>query len=392
MSSKTRVLHVVGARPNFMKAAPVIERLKSLPDEFEQRLVHTGQHYDAMMSDVFFSELGMPRPDVNLEVGSGSHAAQTAQIMMRFEPVLLEYRPDWVLVPGDVNSTIACALVAVKLGVPVAHLEAGLRSWDWSMPEEINRVLTDRLANLLLTPSADADENLRREGIEPGRIRLVGNIMIDSLLSLLSKAEAHWDALCQRWGLGEGFVLVTLHRPSNVDEPETLRQMLEALGTLAAEGRKILFPVHPRTRQRIAALAEIAPHPNLTIAEPFGYLDFLAAEKHASLVITDSGGVQEETTYLGVPCLTARPNTERPVTVTLGTNTLVASRRNAIVEAARRKLAAGWHPGSIPPLWDGRTAERVAAELRGDRGRAAISGLAFPGHVPRRKGHPEPDT
>jgi len=363
MASKTRVLQVVGARPNFMKAAPIFKKIAASPGAFDQILVHTGQHYDAAMSGVFFRELEIPPPDVNLEVGSGSHAQQTAQVMMRFEPVLLEYRPDWVLVPGDVNSTLACALVAAKLGFPVAHLEAGLRSYDRQMPEEINRVLTDQISDLLLTPSLDANENLLKEGIQPGRIHFVGNIMIDTLLELLPKADVRWPCLRAKWPLEESFVLATLHRPSNVDHPDTLREVLLGLNALATR-RTVLFPVHPRTRQRIRAMFSFGLHTSLILAEPLGYLDFLALERRASLVITDSGGVQEETTFLGVPCLTVRPNTERPVTITLGTNTLVASRHEDIIEAAHAKLAVPPGDRRTPPLWDGNTSERVVSLLR----------------------------
>jgi len=365
MEHKYRILHVVGARPNFMKAAPIVNSLARKADIFDQIVVHTGQHYDATMSEIFFRELSLPRPDVNLEVGSGTHSQQTAQIMLRFEPVLLDYKPDYVLVPGDVNSTIACALVAAKLGFRIGHVEAGLRSFDRSMPEEINRVLTDHLCDLLFTPSVDGDENLLREGIAPERIHLVGNIMIDSLVEMLPKAEGRWSGLCGRWGLADGFVLVTLHRPSNVDHAATLGEILRALNTLAAAPRKILFPVHPRTRQRIEAegfFRDAAP--NVVLTEPLGYLDFLALEKHAALVITDSGGVQEETTFLGVPCLTARPNTERPVTITGGSNTLVAGKADDIVTAAAKKLHASPGPRQIPTLWDGKTAGRIVAVLQ----------------------------
>jgi UDP-N-acetylglucosamine 2-epimerase (non-hydrolysing) len=362
MPRPKKILHVVGARPNFMKIAPLIREMSAAGDAFEQRLVHTGQHYDAEMSDVFFEELGMPRPDINLEVGSGSHAQQTAQIMMRFEPVLLDYRPDWLVVPGDVNSTVGCSLVAAKLGIPVAHLEAGLRSFDRTMPEEINRLLTDQLADLLLTPSSDADENLLREGVPAAKIRLVGNIMIDTLRLLLVQAEARRERLVQSFGLSDRYLLATLHRPSNVDHPGTLCEILGALNELAPS-IQVLFPVHPRTRQRITEMGFV-PHPGLLLSGPLGYLDFLALEQRAALVITDSGGVQEETTYLGVPCLTARPNTERPVTISMGTNTLVASRRTEIVAAAHSKLRGPKTDRRCPPLWDGHTAGRIVALMR----------------------------
>jgi UDP-N-acetylglucosamine 2-epimerase (non-hydrolysing) len=358
-----KLLHVVGARPNFMKIAPLMRALARHPDAFQQVLVHTGQHYDSNMSQVFFDELDLPRPDVNLEVGSGSHARQTAQVMEKFEPVLLSCRPDWVVVPGDVNSTLACALVASKLGVRVAHVEAGLRSFDRSMPEEINRILTDQLSDLLFTPSRDADENLAREGINPKQIFLVGNIMIDSLIHLLPKTEERWAALSNRFGI-EKFILVTLHRPANVDEPAALRELFSALPALARD-LTVIFPVHPRTRARIESLKMSSDQPGLHLIDPLGYLDFLALQRNASLVITDSGGVQEETTYLGVPCLTIRPNTERPVTLTNGTNRLVEPRAEAIVTAAREWLDRGSkHDFPRPELWDGHTAERIVKVLQ----------------------------
>ncbi|MCA9970249.1 MAG: UDP-N-acetylglucosamine 2-epimerase (non-hydrolyzing), partial [Anaerolineales bacterium] len=289
-----------------MKAAPVINALARQPG-VTQVLVHTGQHYDANMSDIFFRQLGLPEPDINLEVGSASHAVQTAQIMTAFEQVVGARRPDWVVVYGDVNSTVAAALVCAKLLIPVAHVEAGLRSFDRTMPEEINRLLTDQLADLLFTPSADGDENLRREGVAAEKIQLVGNVMIDTLVRLLPQAEARWPALQTRFGLGR-FGLVTLHRPSNVDAPDSLRPILQTLGELSRE-LPLLFPVHPRTRQRIAAWGLEAEARAIQFVEPLGYLEFLALQKAAALVITDSGGIQEETTYLGVPCLTVRENT-----------------------------------------------------------------------------------
>src|SRR3954467_2435019 len=308
------VLHVVGARPNFMKAAPVLRALGNL-GETKQTLVHTGQHYDASMSDIFFSQLEMPAPDVNLGVGSGSHARQTAEIMTRFEPVLLERQPDFVLVYGDVNSTIAAALVAAKLGIRVGHVEAGLRAFDWTMPEEINRVVTDRLADLLFTPSEDADANLECEGVPPEKIHRVGNVMIDSLLRLLPMA-----AKVPKNGLPERYALVTLHRPSNVDEGESLKNILQSLIEIS-ESLDVVFPVHPRTRQRIAEFGLNAKRVHLS--EPLPYIEFLALQSRAAVVITDSGGIQEETTFLGIPCLTLRNNTERPITVTMGTNVIV---------------------------------------------------------------------
>ncbi len=360
-----KILHVVGARPNFMKMAPILHEMARYPREFEQILVHTGQHYDANMSQVFFDELEMPRPDMNLEVGSGSHAQQTALIMQRFEPVVLEYKPDWVIVPGDVNSTLACALVASKLGVKVAHVEAGLRSFDRTMPEEINRVATDHLADLLFTTEPSGNENLRREGIPSEKICFVGNTMIDTLVRLLPKAEARWPQLRQQYGLDGRYVLVTLHRPSNVDDPATLGEIMAALAEISRH-TLVIFPVHPRTRQRIASLGLGWSVDRLLLTEPMGYLDFLALEAHAGVVLTDSGGVQEETTYLGVPCLTARPNTERPATVRQGTNRLVASRRAELVVAAQEALANSSVPGrQRPELWDGRAATRIVAVFCG---------------------------
>lgn len=357
-----RILHVVGARPNYMKIAPLVREMAKYPSEFEQKLVHTGQHYDDNMSRVFFEELGMPRPDVNLEVGSGTHAEQTAQVMLRFEPVLKEFAPDWVVVPGDVNSTLACALVATKLGVKVAHVEAGLRSFDRTMPEEINRLLTDQVADLLLTPSTDGNENLLREGVAPHKIRLVGNIMIDTLVRLLPFAEERWPTLRMRFNL-DRFVLVTLHRPNNVDEPAGLIELISALNNIS-EDIAVIFPVHPRTRQRIADYA-LQVVDNVHLTEPIGYLDFLALQAHASAVLTDSGGVQEETTYLGVTCFTVRPNTERPITTTMGTNRLVERNRVAIASAIRAALS---QPVSVnghrPQFWDGKTAERIVALFR----------------------------
>lgn len=355
-----RILHVVGARPNFMKIAPVMAALAQRGPAFTQLLVHTGQHYDANMSQIFFDELGLPAPDVYLAVGSGSHAVQTAQIMLKFEPVIHDFRPDWVVVPGDVNSTVACALVASKLGVHIAHIEAGLRSFDRTMPEEINRVLTDHLADLLFTTEPSGNANLRAEGIADARVRYVGNVMIDTLVRLLPAAEARWPALAAEHGLAPRYVLVTLHRPSNVDDPATLAEVMAALADLAADVQ-VVFPVHPRTRSRIAG-ARLPVAAGVRLLEPLGYLEFLALQAHAALVLTDSGGVQEETTCLGVPCLTARPNTERPITLTQGTNRLVASTRAALVAAAHDALAQPVGRAAQPPaLWDGRAAERVAA-------------------------------
>ena len=357
-----RILHVVGARPNFMKAAPIIREMAKYPDEFEQMLVHTGQHYDANMSQIFFDELELPKPDIDLEVGSGSHAVQTAQVMLRFEPVMLEYKPDWVVVPGDVNSTMACTLVASKLGCKIAHVEAGLRSFDRTMPEEINRLVTDQLADLLFTPSHDANENLLREGIAPEKICFVGNVMIDTLTELLLKAQARWSSIQEKFDLNLPYMLVTLHRPSNVDALPILGEIMTALAEISQQ-ISVVFPVHPRTRQRISSLGLALPNTNLLLTEPLGYLDFLALEANASLVLTDSGGVQEETTYLGVPCLTVRPNTERPVTVSKGTNRLVNNNQNEIIIAARKALNSVRTNYNPPELWDGKTAKRIVQLL-----------------------------
>jgi len=360
----SRILHVVGARPNFMKAAPVIAALATR-DDVSQTLVHTGQHYDSSMSDVFFQELGLPHPDINLGVGSGSHAVQTAQVMMRFEGAVLAQRPDLVLVYGDVNSTIAATLVCAKLGIPIGHVEAGLRSFDRTMPEEINRLATDQLADLLFTPSADGDENLLREGVAPEKIHMVGNVMIDTLVRLLPQAEANWpqqraalEHTAPAWN-GDRFALVTLHRPSNVDEPVMLQRIVETLNDIASD-ISVLFPVHPRTRQRLQSLGLTKHSDQLHLLEPVGYLDFLALQRHATVVITDSGGIQEETTFLGVPCLTVRENTERPVTVTLGTNTLVGRDMDRLRSEVFSILEHGAKRAQIPPLWDGRAGERIA--------------------------------
>jgi UDP-N-acetylglucosamine 2-epimerase (non-hydrolysing) len=359
-----KVINVVGARPNFMKVAPIVEAMKRREREFTPLVVHTGQHYDATMSDSFFRDLDLPQPDIHLGVGSSSHAAQTAAIMERFEPVVLRERPDWVLVVGDVNSTLACALVCVKLGVKVAHVEAGLRSRDRTMPEEINRLLTDQIADLLLTPSADADENLRAEGIPPERVRLVGNVMIDSLVKHLPRAKE--STIGQDLRLNE-YALITLHRPSNVDDPATLERILE---TLERIGNRIpvVFPVHPRTKKMILELPSaerlLSAANGLMFIDPLGYLDFLSLYTGARLVLTDSGGIQEETSVLGIPCLTLRENTERPITVTMGTNTIVGTDPNKIIATAFTALNETARRPVRIPLWDGHTAERILAALR----------------------------
>jgi UDP-N-acetylglucosamine 2-epimerase (non-hydrolysing) len=338
-----------------MKAAPVIHAL-SVENSVRQTLVHTGQHYDFNMSDVFFQQLGMPAPDVNLEVGSGSHAQQTSQIISRFEPVVLERRPDWVVVYGDVNSTVAAAMVCSKLLIPVAHVEAGLRSFDRTMPEEINRLLTDQISDLLFTPSGDGDRNLRDEGIAPEKVHLVGNVMIDTIVRLLpyAKQRAPKD-------IPDSYALVTLHRPSNVDDIPWLKALFDMLLGVSRDVA-VLFPVHPRTRGR---MAEGGIHLNkgsskLQILDPIPYLEFLALQSRAAVVITDSGGIQEETTYLGIPCLTVRENTERPITISLGTNTLVGRDIQRLHRELETVLAGKGKRGTIPPLWDGHVAERIA--------------------------------
>ena len=349
------ILHVVGARPNFVKAAPVLRAIRERG--MRQTLVHTGQHYDGNMSDVFFTQLDIPEPDFNLEVGSGSHASQTAEIMRRFEPVVLERKPDLTLVYGDVNSTVAAALVCSKLLIPVGHVEAGLRSFDRTMPEEINRIVTDRLSDVLFTPSEDGDANLLREGVPKERIHFVGNVMIDSLIRLLPAARN-----CPKNGFPERFALVTLHRPSNVDDFETLRELLNSLAKVSKD-LNIVFPVHPRTRQRITEFG--IDSQNLRLLDPLPYIEFLSLQTRAAVVITDSGGIQEETTYLGVPCLTLRPNTERPITVTSGTNILVGDDRGRLIAELGKIMEGKQKKGVTPPLWDGRTGDRIANILHG---------------------------
>jgi len=358
------ILSVVGARPNFMKLAPLARQLARRAD-VRHLIVHTGQHYDPEMSDAFLRDLAIPRPDCNLAVGAGSHAQQTAAVMQRLEPVCLEARPDVVLVYGDVNSTVAAALVAAKLGIRVGHVEAGLRSRDWSMPEEINRVVTDRLSDLLFTPSRDAGDNLLAEGIPRERVHFVGNIMIDSLVALLPEARRRNGAgPAGAAGAAAGpYVVVTLHRPANVDDAATLRQLLDALAELSGD-RRILFPVHPRTRARLQGMAWTPPRPDrFALLDPVSYVDMLQLVLGSDAVITDSGGLQEETTYLGIPCLTVRPNTERPITCSAGTNRLVAARRDALCEAARQLWGRRRMPPPTIERWDGNTAARIVAVL-----------------------------
>ncbi|MBF8273417.1 MAG: UDP-N-acetylglucosamine 2-epimerase (non-hydrolyzing) [Magnetococcales bacterium] len=365
------VLCVVGARPNFIKMAAILPALAALPTPLATRLIHTGQHYDPAMKATFFQQLGIPEPDLDLEVGSGTHAVQTARIMCRFEPVIETHRPVAVLVVGDVNSTIACALVAVKMGIPVIHVEAGLRSRDRKMPEEINRILTDQLSDFLFTTERSAENNLVAEGIERKRIHFVGNVMIDTLLRLLPQAPTvaevvqtrHpgvWPAFTQEMAFG----LVTLHRPANVDDPQTLKELMLCL---AQQSKKLpmVFPVHPRTRQRIldAGLNEVLARSDVILLPPVGYMEMLGLMKSAKVILTDSGGVQEESTALGCPCLTLRDNTERPVTVTEGTNTVVGRNPEVIASALDEILATGGKAGRIPELWDGKAAQRIASLL-----------------------------
>ena len=354
------IVHVVGARPNYMKIAPLMDALKTVPD-IRQVLVNTGQHYDEAMSKGFLRELALPVPDRDLGVGSGSHAVQTAKVMMGFEDVCLAERPDLVVVVGDVNSTMAATLVAAKLLIPVAHVEAGLRSGDRAMPEEINRLVTDRLADLLFTPSPDAGEHLKAEGVPAEKIVFVGNIMIDTLMRHLPIATL--DRIRPRFDLKErAYGVLTLHRPSNVDSAETFKGILQAVHGIARE-LPIVFPVHPRTRERVREFGLERYFEGVTLTEPLGYVDFLSLTSHARLVLTDSGGLQEESTALGIPCLTLRENTERPVTVTHGTNRVVGT-NPANILAGFRAAMSDKNVDRRPPLWDGHTAERIAKVLQ----------------------------
>ncbi len=364
------ILCVVGARPNFMKIAPIMAALRKGPSPLPARLLHTGQHYDAVMKTAFFTQLGIPEPDVDLGVGSASHAIQTAEIMKRFEPVLDAERPSAVLVVGDVNSTIACALVASKKGIPVIHVEAGLRSYDRTMPEEINRILTDQLSELLFTTERDAQRNLAREGIEERRIHFVGNVMIDTLLSHLPRATPPEHSFAAATDpqvfsrSAEGYALVTLHRPSNVDEPDVLEGLLRTLRRVS-DSLPVVFPIHPRTKARIDAMGfgALLTSPRILQLAPLGYLEMLGLMAKARIVLTDSGGVQEETTALGIPCLTLRENTERPITVEQGTNTIVGSEPKRIEAAVAEILSGGGKAGRIPELWDGKAAQRIKGIL-----------------------------
>lgn len=371
-----RIVSVVGARPNFMKIAPIVEEMRKF-HEIEHCLIHSGQHYDDFLSASFFAELGLPKPDVNLQCGSGSHAVQTAEVMKRIEPVLLDYKPNMVLVVGDVNSTIAAALTAVKLGISVAHIEAGLRSFDKGMPEEINRKLTDAISDLLFITEQSGIDNLRREGVLTEKMFFVGNVMIDTLLrhremagrSKILETLAGGKLAQGKDGRYGPYGVMTLHRPSNVDNPDTLRGILEAVQAVA-HNFPVFFPLHPRTRKNVDAfgfqeyLAESGAPQGIVPLDPLGYLDFLCLLDHARLVFTDSGGIQEETTVLGVPCLTLRENTERPATVDYGTNEIVGVNPASILRAAESAIARPMPEPRRPPLWDGQAAARIVAVLR----------------------------
>jgi len=358
-----KILIIVGARPNFMKAAPICAEMRRRADKFDVTVIHTGQHYDAAMSASFFRDLGLPEPDHNLGVGSGTHTEQTAKIMLAFEPIVLAESPDWVVVVGDVNSTVACALVASKLGVKVAHIEAGLRSFDRSMPEEINRIVTDSISDLLFTTEESGNENLRREGVSSEKIRFVGNVMIDSLAQNLERAKQS-DVVA---GLGvsrKEFAVLTLHRPSNVDSRETLEPLLNSIIKISKH-IPIIFPVHPRTRAKVQefGLLKGVDSSALRFIDPLGYIEFLSLYSQAKFVMTDSGGLQEETTYLGIPCLTIRENTERPVTIEVGTNQLVKDPHSLARAAFELLDSSNTTAKSVPPLWDGKAAGRICDEL-----------------------------
>ncbi len=359
-----KIITVAGARPNFMKIAPLMEAFSRTSD-IEPLLVHTGQHYDEKMSDLFFRQLGIPEPDMNLGVGSASHAVQTAEIMKAFEPVVLEHKPDAVLVVGDVNSTIACGLVAVKLGVRLIHVEAGLRSFDRTMPEEVNRILTDSISDLLFCTEQSGVDNLRNEGVADEKVFLVGNVMIDTLLK--NKAKADQSTILADLGLAEGqYAALTLHRPSNVDDPMVFGRILDALEVIQHD-LTVVFPIHPRTRNNLDHLGlrqRVELLTGLRLLDPIGYLDFLKLTASARLVLTDSGGIQEETTILKVPCLTLRENTERPVTAEIGSNTVVGTDPDKILGAYRRIMDDDDHECGTPPLWDGNAAERIVEVIR----------------------------
>ncbi|MDD5611571.1 MAG: UDP-N-acetylglucosamine 2-epimerase (non-hydrolyzing) [Gallionella sp.] len=370
LNARHSLLCIVGARPNFMKIAPIMAALGKLEPRLKVTLLHTGQHYDEAMNDQYFQALGIPQPDINLEVGSGSHAMQTAEVMRRFEPALDQTQPSAILVVGDVNSTLACALVAVKKGVPVIHVEAGLRSFDRAMPEEINRILTDQISDLLFTTEASGETNLLREGIPAARIRFVGNVMIDNLrrnlekavpVSTILQAAGREDFLSE----GQGYTLLTLHRPSNVDEPIIFRSLLETVRQISAR-LPVIFPVHPRTRIMIEkfGLGELLDAPGILLLPPAGYLEILGLMQQARLVLTDSGGIQEETTALGIPCITLRDSTERPITVDEGSNTIVGQDPQLIMRNFDDIMQGGGKSGRIPALWDGHAAERIASTIQ----------------------------
>ncbi|MFQ5900059.1 MAG: non-hydrolyzing UDP-N-acetylglucosamine 2-epimerase [Thermodesulfobacteriota bacterium] len=369
---KFKIINVAGARPNFMKIAPIVAEMDKYPEGIEHLLVHTGQHYDKVMSRSFFEDLEIPRPDIDLGVGSGTHAEQTALVMTRFEKVLLGERPDLVLVVGDVNSTLACSVTAAKLCIPVAHVEAGLRSFDRAMPEEINRIVTDSISDYLFTTCEDADENLKKEGVSEEKIFFVGNVMIDTLLKHREKAKS--SRILEELDLnGRPYILLTLHRPSNVDDRKTFLRIVEALKILSRDC-PVIFPAHPRTRKQIELfnlreefqdINSQVPYDGICLMEPVGYLDFLYLMDKASLILTDSGGIQEESTILSVPCLTIRENTERPITIKKGTNILVGTDPGKIIDEGLTALLNGSDvSGMIPELWDGKASERVVSILQ----------------------------
>jgi UDP-N-acetylglucosamine 2-epimerase (non-hydrolysing) len=362
---KFKIINVVGARPNFMKIAPIMREMEKC-DSIDPILLHTGQHYDEKMSKLFFDDLRMPEPDIYLNVGSGSHAQQTAKVMVEFEKVLHEYKPDLVLVVGDVNSTLACSVVSTKMHIPVAHVEAGLRSYDRDMPEEINRIVTDSISDYLFTTCADADENLLKEGVSKDKVFFVGNVMIDTLRSF----ESQFRDLDFHKDFGESYALLTLHRPSNVDDKENFSRILKALEVIQ-EKIKIVFPIHPRTRKNIEALGlknKVDNMNNLNLIDPLGYLEFMSSMANASIVLSDSGGIQEETTVLGIPCLTLRENTERPITITEGTNILVGIDSEKIIDESLKIIEGKEKESRIPDLWDGNAAVRIVRIIKKEYG------------------------
>lgn len=367
---RKRIIAIVGARPNFMKMAPVVDALRSAAggSAFDVLLVHTGQHYDANMSDVFFSDLEMPKPDVFLGAGSGSHAQQTAKVMIAMEELLTITPSDLVLVPGDVNSTLATTLVAAKMGRTLGHIESGLRSFDRGMPEEINRIVTDEFSRFCFVTESSGLENLAHEGIDSSRVFHVGNTMIDTLYKYLPQARERFTSMSKRLGIdADKYALVTLHRPSNVDDHASLAKFVELFSAMRQFASRIVFPIHPRTRKMLAEhglMQSIEANGQLILIDPVGYLDFVALQAHARIVLTDSGGIQEETTALQVPCITLRENTERPVTVTEGTNELVGLDQSHIMDFVRRAFEGRWKAASVPKLWDGHASERIVNILR----------------------------